>query len=218
MKFLATNILVNNKIKTKIQLLLMIFPILLMFSPLLLFFLLETHFYKIVGVYPGDIIEIVSVRDGLPIVFVLIIMLFFMIAGYFSGWLVNAIVINIFFRWTWDEIRRIFLYSEIPISWVVDQSLLYKKKNWSEIRKHGMWKFIFKIGILGWGGAMFFLMTSISIILDGAKASMRYVILSACIWGIVGYLFGFIFWQISELQFRKQIQEKSEEEMPEALL
>ncbi|MBM4200134.1 MAG: hypothetical protein FJ189_02480 [Gammaproteobacteria bacterium] len=81
---------------------------------------------------------------------------------------------------------------------------------WEHTRSRGMKRFIWRKGILGWGGFMFLTMTPFNLFLrfgthwpSPADFPIRFLLFSGILWMVAGCLFGFTTWALIERAYRK---------------
>jgi hypothetical protein len=148
---------------------------------------------------------------------VLVAMVLFMLGGYLLGWVLNALAMRIFFKWPKEQVSRVFLYSEIPPSWLKDnnsgtidsESAAPSNSTWANTRQKGKKHFIIHRGILAWGVPMYVIMACLPAINGKAKPTVFYFFWEACLWGAAGAAFGLLVWHFSEKQFIKKNGKKA---------
>lgn len=146
------------------------------------------------------------------IIMALVAMVLLMIAGYLVGWVLNAIVLRVFIKWPQEKVYRVFLYSEVPPSWLKEidtatgatNSSATPNTTWAVTRQMGKGRFVFQRGVLAWGVPMYLFMAVLPAINGRADATMFYFLWQACLWGAAGALFGLVIWLFSEKSFLKQ--------------
>ncbi|MAW46748.1 MAG: hypothetical protein CBB90_01560 [Gammaproteobacteria bacterium TMED30] len=81
-------------------------------------------------------------------------------------------------------------------------------QRWARTRQRGRKPFIWRVGVMGWGGWMFVCMTAYYSLsranFDWHNMSfdLAPVVFNAFIWPISGYFFGWMLWQLQEAKFR----------------
>ncbi len=73
---------------------------------------------------------------------------------------------------------------------------------WRQTRRHGMWPFVLKYGLLYWGVPMFVLMTFVLHPFQHGFASQS-AIVHCIVWPLAGVLFGLFTWFHTETKFRR---------------
>ena len=141
----------------------------------------------------------------------LVFMVLLMISGVIIGWLANAIIACTFFGWSTNKARRVFLYSEVPDSWLKDGTNLNQvnaknHSNWAVTREKGRANYIIKNGVLFWGGFMYLIMAVSPALRSNESHELFFFVWQAGLWGSAGALFGFIVWQFSEKQYLKKLR------------
>ncbi|MFT4927028.1 MAG: hypothetical protein ACI8WB_003128 [Phenylobacterium sp.] len=93
----------------------------------------------------GDWLSVIfDIPEGAPIKehkdFILITSIFmaglgiFMCSGYLFGWFINVFVARFFYKWPNEKARRVFLFSDIPNSWL---KVNVKKPPPKKVRERG---------------------------------------------------------------------------------
>jgi hypothetical protein len=208
---LAFNFEIPQRLRTKQNIALAVLPLGLMFASFAPLWFFATWLGTALGIPPG-----VPVKDQpngyLWFVIFLIMMLLFMFGGYLLGWGLNALAMRVFFKWPQEKIRRVFLYSEAPPSWLKDsnpspngfKSPPASKSAWAITRQKGKLHFVLYRGVLAWGTPMYVIMAGIPAMIGKVELTPSYFFWQACLWGIGGALFGLMIWHFSEKSFLKR--------------
>ena len=135
-------------------------------------------------------------------------LLVFMIGGYLLGWLLNAVMLKVFFKWPANKIKDFLLYSQVPESWLKDTSENQEEVNvqWETTRQIGMKRFILKKGILTWGLTMYVIMSIVPAFTGRVVPTVSYFVIQGLIWAIAGGLFGWVVWYLSERSYKKRLK------------
>ena len=81
-------------------------------------------------------------------------------------------------------------------------------QRWARTRQRGRKPFIWRVGVMGWGGWMFVFMTAYYLLSQAnfdwhnMSFDLKTVVLNAFIWPIGGYFFSASLWKLSEARFR----------------
>ncbi len=73
-----------------------------------------------------------------------------------------------------------------------------QRQSWEKIRKRGKLSFILYRGVLGWGGFMFLVMTTFQVFVNHRSLSWSFMLVSALVWPLAGYVCGLCVWSWSE--------------------
>jgi hypothetical protein len=214
MNSIAFNIHITQVLRGKYQFCLGVLPIGLMFAS----FIVLWPFAHWLSDYLG-IPENAPLKDHpngiIWIIIFLIVMVSLMISGYLCGWILNAMIVRTFFGWNANKTRRVFLYSEVPTEWlkggknVGDNPISAAYEKWAITRKKGMWNYIFRKGVLGWGAIMYVIMAILPALKGSSERTYSYYLWQAMLWGAAGSLFGSILWYLSEKHYIKNQNSKS---------
>lgn len=137
-------------------------------------------------------------------------LILFMLNGFLLGWVLNAILLQVFYKWPLRKLQRAFLYSEVPDSWLKDKNPSDTNFNWSDkikafqsFRNSGTLRqnLIFR-GLLA-GLGMFLAVALLPVLNGKVEGTAFYFFWQACLWTIVGVLFGHVIWLIDRKFFRK---------------
>jgi hypothetical protein len=203
---IAFNMQIGNMLKAKYSLLLAILPIGLMFTSFGPTWIIAVMLANWLGL-PID----GPVKDEeygtVWLISFLAVGAFLMLAGYISGWLLNALISRHFYKWDKDEVKNVYLKSRVPNEWLKDDQTLIvaessKMEEWRKKRKHGAFKFVFKNGVCGWGLIMFGIMALGPALISESSIEIRPLLLQALVWAAAGALFGYIIWFSSEKQYQ----------------
>ncbi len=213
---LAFNMEFSKQVRTKINIALSVFPVGFMFGSFGLIWAFSRYLAELFGIPHNTPIR--EHPNGLIwFVIFLVVMILFMISGYLLGWLLNAMVTLLLFSWPKDKVKRVFLYSEIPATWLKDNVNIINdikrskivSTDWSITRQKGKWHFVILRGVLSWGIPMFLLMAFIPILREKEEPTVLYFIWQAILWGAAGGVFGLIIWSLSERSYIRRIDKKS---------
>ena len=208
---LALNFELPQRMRTQSQIAISLLPIGLMFASFAPLFFVTVSLSSILGI-PED----APVKDQANGMLWLVLFLFAMVilttTGYLLGWVLNAIVLRVFFKWPQQKISRVLLYSEVPPSWLKDTitttgaaSSGETPSAWAVTRQMGKRSFILKRGVLSWGAPMYLIMEVVLPAINGrAEGTAFYFLWQGCLWGAAGALYGFMIWYFSERSFLKQ--------------
>lgn len=208
---LAWNFEIPQRMRTQPQIALGVLPIGVMFASFVPLFFLATSLASILGI--PDNVPVKDQPNGvLWLILFLVAAIILMIAGYLIGWVLNAIVLRIFFKWPQEKISRVLLYSEVPPSWLKETNTVAGSASssatpnvtWAVTRQKGKRRFVFYRGVLAWGLPMYLLMAVMPAINGSVEPTTFYFLWQACLWGAAGALFGAVIWHFSEKSFIKQ--------------
>ncbi|CAA0103357.1 Uncharacterised protein [Halioglobus japonicus] len=207
---LALNVELPQRMRTQPQIAIGLLPIGMMFLSFAPLFFLALSLSSIHGI-PEDAPVKDQANGMLWIVLLLFAMVILTITGYLLGWVLNAIVLRVFFKWPQQKISRVLLYSEVPPSWLKETitttgaaSSSETPSAWAVTRQMGKSSFILKRGVLAFGAPMYLIMAVLPAVNGRAEATAFYFLWQACLWGAAGTLFGFMNWHFSERSFLKE--------------
>ncbi|WP_412973193.1 hypothetical protein [Glaciecola sp. MF2-115] len=208
MNNIAFNLHIGNLLKARYSIFLAIFPIGLMFLSFVPIWLLAEYLSVFFGIQEGTPIK--DAENGwLWLSVFLSAMVVLMILGYITGWLINALLALVIFRWSREKIYAVYLNSDVPSSWLKDSVVAtptaHKKdklEQWRKTRKQGKLKYILKTGVIGWGSFMYIIMAVLPAF-RGSEALGFTLIWQAALWATAGALFGALTWYFSEKQYLK---------------
>lgn len=210
MRLLATNTLIWQDLKPRFKFVMSILPLGFMFAAFVPIFAIAKWMAAVLNLGTGPV---PAQSNGLLwLVLFLTFMVALMLAGYALGWMLNAAIARLIFRWPANKVRNVFLESRVPAEWRRPATLaaapggtpVRKSGAWFATRTKGRWHFVLMRGVLGWGGAMFFAMALLPVLMHRREPSWPYFFSQAIIWTIGGALFGLAVWTWSEWQFRKR--------------
>lgn len=133
-----------------------------------------------------------------------------MVGGYLLGWLLDALICRVIFRWPTEKVNRVFLESDVPVEWLKDpQKATYEKqaaRNWGELRKKGAWHFVLTRGVVTWGIPMYTIMG----VMPGVRADKPaiYFLWQGLLWAAAGALFGWGVWYFTERSYLKNARKE----------
>lgn len=131
-----------------------------------------------------------------------------MMIGYLLGWLLNIAISLTCFNWTKPQIKQVYLYSQVPAHWLkeatsIEQAMSAKMQQWQLQRQKGTISYVLRFGVFGWGLFMFFAMSIVPILTGKKPFELSLFLIDMCVWAVGGALFGYIYWLISEREYRK---------------
>lgn len=208
MPLLALNTVLPQSMRVKYQLLVGALPVSCMLASLLLPWAMASWLDRQVGV-PLDaaIREQPGVLPWLAVF--LLAMLLLMLLGYALGWVFNALVSRHVLGWSREQVRAVYLRSEVPAHWLkpdagdaggADARSIAK---WAAQRQAGPWRFIALRGVLAWGAPMFAAMYLLPALLKGQAITPEGVLLYGALWATGGLTFGAFIWFASESNYRQ---------------
>ncbi|MGN8062495.1 hypothetical protein ACTJK4_12620 [Ralstonia sp. 22111] len=214
MQPLATNFIIWQLLRPKISCALSVLPIGLMFSAFIPLLLLVEPLERAMGIPHGAPIK-EQANGWLWVTLFLATMVVLMLAGATLGWLANALIARVVFRWPAKMVRDAFLHSQVPNTWYREaeakaeaNAVTSRRMDaWATTRQKGKWHFVVVRGLLGWGSPMFFGMSVVPVFLHRVQPSLGYFVSQLLIWATGGALFGFVIWHFSERQFQKHHRE-----------
>lgn len=212
MNSLALNTEIHTRLRLVPTLALGVLPIGLMFASFIPLIYAADLISCNLGIQ-GDRAVIGQENGLLWLVTFLAIMVGLMVAGYALGWTCNACFAKVLFGWSQERVRRVFLHSDVPASWLKDTEsgagdVNASSESWAEVRKLGQFKFILHRGVFAWGVPMFLTMAVLPGFATGRIATASYFLSNAIIWGMAGALFGWATWFLSERSFAKDKEDK----------
>lgn len=214
---LPFNLVLPKALRANIQFALGALPIGLALGAFWPFWLLGQWFAAVLGI-PID----APVRDQqngwLWAAVILLGLLCLLAAGYFVGWLLNALVARYILGWPSARVRAVFLRSEIPAHWYRTPSTTGKatdpefgtEAGWAHLRAKGAWHFILDRGIFRFGGFMFVMLAVAPVLANARPTYPGYWLVNGLVCTFVGALFGGVIWYLSEKQYRKGTREEGE--------
>ncbi|MCE2029372.1 hypothetical protein [Sessilibacter corallicola] len=208
MNNIAFNVQINTLLKAKYSIFLAIFPIGFMFLSFFPTWLVAEYLGESFGIQEG-----VPVKDAehgwLWLSLLLSAMVVLMLLGYVFGWLLNALLALIIFGWSFEKVFAVFLSSDVPSHWLKDgaaenhrEAKQDKLKQWSKVREQGKFKYILKIGVMGWGSTMFIVMAILPALRSSEPIGFS-LLWQAVLWVAAGGVFGALGWYFSEKQYFK---------------
>jgi hypothetical protein len=205
MNLLPFNADISRRLHLKPYNFLVVLPTVFMFAAFGPFFLIMSWLERVFPVSSSQ-----SVMERLPSACVFgFALLIFLLAADLLGWLFNAWVLRVSYKWSTENLRQLFLYSQVPESWIKDSIPSDTKFSWSDkikafqsFRSSGTprQKFI----ILGLIAGLGIFMSALLPVLEGkVENSVLYIFSGACLCAIGGVLFGLAVWLVDEKFFRK---------------
>jgi hypothetical protein len=213
MPLLALNTTVSQTMRLKYQVGVGLMPIGLMFASMGLTYWFAGWLAGVMGIGLDD-----RVRDhpegwlwaGLFLTgFVLL-----MLAGYASGWLINAAISRFVLGWSAEQVRAVYLRSELPAHWRREGAPASQDAdavaiaNWEVQRKTGALGFIAKRGVVGWGVPMFAAMYVVPTFAEDRGFELSAALLSVALWAAAGAAFGAFMWWLGESNHRKLLRRR----------
>jgi hypothetical protein len=135
-------------------------------------------------------------------------MVAFMLLGYVSGWLLNALISRRLLGWSPEQVRAVYLRSEVPAHWLkpgADGADARSIANWETHRQAGPWRFIAVRGLLAWGAPMFAAMYLLPAWLKGQPITPEGMLGYGAIWASGGLMFGAVMWFAGQANYRKLV-------------
>lgn len=137
-----------------------------------------------------------------------ILLVLFLLAGYFLGWVVNAAWLVAVRRWSFSQLRATFLHSQFPPAWLrrTDlredhlQELLAEFDHWSQKRTSGPIPHILAAGLKG-SLAFFLAMASARLFTDDTRLQAHSWILICILSATVGFSVSTMIWFWREHRF-----------------
>ena len=132
-----------------------------------------------------------------------------MVLGYAVGWVTNAAIARFVFGWPVENIRAVYLHSDIPFHWLKDGAASARDAKvkalakWEEQRKVGAVRFMLTRGVLAWGAPMFLAMYMGPRLVRGQSFATGDIVLNLLLWAAAGAAFGAVIWVSSESNYRK---------------
>ena len=161
--------------------------------------------------------NVMDIPDGAPVkeqpngllwlALFLVSMLFLMVLGYVLGWVANACICRFIFRWRWERVRSVFLFSDVPSEWLAPNAKdtisgsETRPSGWAAVRVKGRSHYVLTRGVIGWGIPMYVVMTVVPSLRADPSPTAFYFLWQAGLWGSAGALFGAVIWHFSETQF-----------------
>lgn len=190
------NVVLPQRMRTKYQLAIAALPIGLMFAS----FVPLWHF--------ANWLERYSAKDAWIIGF-LGAMVPLMLGGYAVGWVANAVVSRYVLGWSPDQVRAVYLHSDVPSHWLKEGIATANDANlqsiaaWEAQRKIGALRFIGTRGVLGWGGPMLLAIYIVPTFVKGQSFTLGATLINLAVWACAGAGFGAFLWYSSESNYRK---------------
>lgn len=138
----------------------------------------------------------------------LLAMLPLMLIGYALGWVLNALVSRYVLGWSAEQVRAVYLRSEVPACWLKPDAAAAGDADarsiagWEVQRRAGPWRFIVQRGVLAWGVPMFAVMYLLPTLLKGQSITVAGALVHGALWAGVGPVFGAAIWFSSESNYR----------------
>lgn len=208
MPLLAFNTVLPQALRGRYQLALAALPIGLAFASFLPLIFIGSWLESALGVAPNSPVK--ALGNGLIwLALFLVTMVVLMLIGCTLGWLLNAVVARLFLGWSSDEIRAVFLRSEVPAHWLkagtaskadATEEAIAK---WEAQRQSGAVRFMVKRGVYAWGAPMFLAMYVVPTLSRGQTVTAGAVLFQIAIWFAGGVAFGAAFWYLGEVNYRR---------------
>lgn len=117
MNLLALNMEVSQRVHTAVKVKLCLLPYGLMFAAFIPLFFFSSWLSSVLGIPEGSAVR--EQENGLLFICILLgLMVLLMIASYFFGWILNALIWLTVLKWPQQKVGRAFFYSELPPSWI----------------------------------------------------------------------------------------------------
>lgn len=210
MPLLAFNMVASQALRTRYALALGVLPLGLMSASFLPLFAFSDWLER---VYGAPIHE--PIRDhpngGAWFLGLMVLMVALMALGYVLGWVLNAVLARLVLRWPAEQVRAVYLRSDLPSHWLRPSADGHRGPNsgpdplakWEAQRQVGALRFILKRGVLAWGVPMLLAMCLLPAAFADRPPSARSLVLQMALWTAAGAAFGAIFWHASETNYRK---------------
>jgi len=137
-----------------------------------------------------------------------IVLVGFMIAGCIIGWSINKLVAQTIFGWEKYKIERVFLYSEVPISWFKPNGAAAYKSElkeatefWAHRRLKGPAYVSFLTGGLLCAGLLFIVYIFNPFLNGVGRPELLYIAWPGVLYAAGCSLFGYLIWYFSEREF-----------------
>ena len=133
----------------------------------------------------------------------------FMVLGYVLGWVLNALIARRILGWPPEEVRAVYLRSQVPSHWLTvgsAGSLDLKAQamtEWEQRRSIGAARFILHRGVFAWGAPMLLVMYITPTLVRGWSFRLGELLFNFALWALAGAAFGAAIWFSSERSYRK---------------
>lgn len=208
MPLLALNTVLPQSLRVKYHLLVGALPIGLMLGALALPWALSSRLDDALGLpLQGPLVQR---PGGLMLVVALILAaLLLMLLGYALGWVFNALISRHLLGWSPEQVRAVYLRSEVPAHWLkpgagdAADADARSIADWETQRQGGAWRFIALRGVLAWGAPMYLMVYLVPALLKSQPISPESLIAYAGLWATTGAVFGAVMWWNGQSNYRK---------------
>lgn len=133
-----------------------------------------------------------------------------LVVGYALGWLLNAGLARWLWGWSAEEVHAVFVHSEVPPHWLTpaaaalagNRVALVAVARWQRERAVGVWRFVLRRGLLGWGLPMFIFMYPVHTLLRGEAFVPMAALANGLLWFGCGASFGLLHWALAQRNCR----------------
>lgn len=208
MPLLALNTVLPQSLRVKYHLLVGALPIGLMLGALALPWALSSRLDDTLGLpLQGPLLQ----RPGELLLMVALILaaLLLMLLGYSLGWVFNALISRHLLGWSPEQVRAVYLRSEVPAHWLkpgagdVADADARSIAEWETQRQGGAWRFVALRGVLAWGVPMFLMVYLVPTLFKAQPISPASLLAYAGLWAAGGAVFGVVMWRSGESNYRK---------------
>lgn len=208
MPLLALNTVLPQSLRVKYHLLVGALPIGLMLGALALPWALSSRLDDALGLpLQGPLVQ----RPGELMLMVALILaaLLLMLLGYALGWVFNALISRHLLGWSPEQVRAVYLRSEVPAHWLkpgagdVADAGARSIADWETQRQGGAWRFIALRGVLAWGAPMYLMVYMVPALLKSQPMSPESMLAHAGLWATAGAVFGAVMWWSGQSNYRK---------------
>ena len=150
-----------------------------------------------------------SILWGIPNIgwWTIIPFIFSMSIGMWLGWQLNMVYCYVFLRWPWKKVDDCFRHCKLPDSWLSEQGSLDPNRvalgKWEKQRAKGKMRYIFLVGVCGWGVGMTGGKLLSHAITGNWEAHWSIYLIYLVVNAMTGVVFGLCMWHFQDRQFRK---------------
>lgn len=208
MPLLALNTVLPQSLRVKYHLLVGALPVGLMLGALALPWALSSRLDDALGLpLQGPLVQ----RPGelMLVVALILAALLLMLLGYALGWVFNALISRHLLGWSPEQVRAVYLRSEVPAHWLkpgagdAADADARSIADWDAQRQGGAWRFIALRGVLAWGAPMYLMVYLVPALLKSQPISPESMLANAGLWATAGAVFGAVMWWNGQSNYRK---------------